>query len=165
MTLATYRGGIPGRRRSPIPALTGLNVEQLRRCDERPYRHAKPPDYLSTSEQAAGVGCDGVSATVMLARPICRCFLRTTTRRSTTVWIAEVSGTAHVLSCTPRTIDSRPSSTTRDTPTTSGFSHARAQSFNHSSLLPAPFRSKEFQNVYQQQWRIQGRHAPRWRQL
>jgi len=31
--LVTYRGGIPAQRRSPIPALTGLNVEQLRSCD------------------------------------------------------------------------------------------------------------------------------------
>ena len=40
--LVTYRGGIPARRRSPIPALTGLNVEQLRSCDERRYHSAKP---------------------------------------------------------------------------------------------------------------------------
>jgi len=32
--LVTYRGGIPAGRRSPIPVLTGLNVEQLRSCDE-----------------------------------------------------------------------------------------------------------------------------------
>jgi len=38
--LVTYRGGIPARRRSPIPALTGLNVEQLRSCDERRYHHS-----------------------------------------------------------------------------------------------------------------------------
>jgi len=41
--LVTYRGCIPARRRSPIPALTGLNVEQLRSCDERRYHIAKPP--------------------------------------------------------------------------------------------------------------------------
>ena len=40
--LVTYRGGIPARRRSPIPALTGLNVEQLHSCDERRYHTAKP---------------------------------------------------------------------------------------------------------------------------
>ena len=39
----TYRGRIPARRRSPIPALTGLNVEQLRSCDERHYHSANPP--------------------------------------------------------------------------------------------------------------------------
>jgi len=33
----------PARRRSPIPVLTGLNVEQLRSYDERRYRSAKPP--------------------------------------------------------------------------------------------------------------------------
>ena len=38
-----YQGDIPARRRSPIPALTGLNVEQLRSCDERRYHSAKPP--------------------------------------------------------------------------------------------------------------------------
>jgi len=41
--LVTYRGGIPAGRRSPIPVLTGLNVEQLRSCDERRYHHAEPP--------------------------------------------------------------------------------------------------------------------------
>ena len=30
-------------RRSPIPVLTGLNVEQLRSYDERRYHSAKPP--------------------------------------------------------------------------------------------------------------------------
>jgi len=39
------QGGIPARRRSPIPVLTGLNVEQLRSCDERRYHGAKPPLY------------------------------------------------------------------------------------------------------------------------
>jgi len=41
--LVTYQGGIPAQRRSPIPALTGLNVEQLRSCYERRYHRAKPP--------------------------------------------------------------------------------------------------------------------------
>jgi len=41
--LVSYRGGIPAQRRSPIQALTGLNVEQLHSCDERCYRSAKPP--------------------------------------------------------------------------------------------------------------------------
>jgi len=40
--LVTYRVGTSARRRSPIPVLTGLNVEQLRSCDERHYRYAKP---------------------------------------------------------------------------------------------------------------------------
>jgi len=31
--LVTYRGGILARRWSPIPVLTGLNVEQLRSFD------------------------------------------------------------------------------------------------------------------------------------
>ena len=44
--LVTYRGGIQARRRSPIPVLTGPNVEQLRSCDERRYRYAKPPSCL-----------------------------------------------------------------------------------------------------------------------
>jgi len=41
--LVTYRGGIPARRRSPIPVLTGPNLEQLRSCDERRYHYAKLP--------------------------------------------------------------------------------------------------------------------------
>jgi len=41
--LVTYRGGIPTRRRSPIPVLTGLNVEQLRSCDKRCYHSTKSP--------------------------------------------------------------------------------------------------------------------------
>ena len=41
--LVTYQGGIPDRRRSPIPLLTGLNVEQLRSYDEPRFRYAKPP--------------------------------------------------------------------------------------------------------------------------
>jgi len=49
--LVTYKGGIPARRQSPIPVLTGLNVEQLCSYDERRYHSAKPPtvsmDYLS----------------------------------------------------------------------------------------------------------------------
>jgi len=40
--LVTYRGGTSIRRQSPIPVLTGLNVEQLCWCDERRYRYAKP---------------------------------------------------------------------------------------------------------------------------
>ena len=51
--LVTYRGGILARRRSPIPVLTGLNVEQLRSCDERRYRYAKP----SGNVMARAVGC------------------------------------------------------------------------------------------------------------
>jgi len=38
--LVTYRGGIPSWRWSPIPVLTGLDVEQLRSCDERRYHNA-----------------------------------------------------------------------------------------------------------------------------
>jgi len=41
--LITYRGGIPVQRRSPIPVLTRLNVEQLRSFDERRYHYARPP--------------------------------------------------------------------------------------------------------------------------
>ena len=41
--LVTYQGGIPARRRSPIPVLTGLNIEQLHSYDERRYHSAKPP--------------------------------------------------------------------------------------------------------------------------
>jgi len=41
--LVTYQGVIPTRRWSPIPVLTGLNVEQLCSCDERRYYSAKPP--------------------------------------------------------------------------------------------------------------------------
>ena len=51
--LVTYQGGIPARRRSPIPALTGLNAEQLRSCDERRYHNAKPPN----REETAPVEC------------------------------------------------------------------------------------------------------------
>jgi len=32
--LVTYLGGIPAQRRSPIPVLAGLNVEQLRSSDD-----------------------------------------------------------------------------------------------------------------------------------
>ena len=38
----TYQSGIPARKRSPIPVLTGLNVEQLRSYDERRYLSVKP---------------------------------------------------------------------------------------------------------------------------
>ena len=57
--LVTYRGGIPAQRRSPIPALTGLNVEQLRSCDERRYRSAKPPASgpLEGEWRLLGEGC------------------------------------------------------------------------------------------------------------
>jgi len=41
--LVTYQCGIPARRRSPIPVLTGLNVEQLRSYDEQCNHSAKPP--------------------------------------------------------------------------------------------------------------------------
>jgi len=41
--LFTYQGGIPARRRSSISVLTGLNVEELRSCDERRYHSAKQP--------------------------------------------------------------------------------------------------------------------------
>jgi len=41
--LFTYLGGIPARRWSPIPVLTGFNVEQLRSFNEQRYRYAKPP--------------------------------------------------------------------------------------------------------------------------
>jgi len=40
--LVTHQSGIPARKRSPIPVLTGLNVERLRLCDERRYHNAKP---------------------------------------------------------------------------------------------------------------------------
>ena len=39
--LVTYQGGIPARTWSPIPVLTGLNIEQLRSCNERCYHSAK----------------------------------------------------------------------------------------------------------------------------
>ena len=39
----TYQVGIPVRRRSPVPVLTGLNIDQLRSYDERRYGSAKPP--------------------------------------------------------------------------------------------------------------------------
>ena len=57
--LVTYRGGIPARRRSPIPALNGLNVEQPRSCDKRRYHkkvhNAKPPTiwYISSHSSEA----------------------------------------------------------------------------------------------------------------
>jgi len=38
--MVTYQCGIPARRWSPIPVLTGLNVEQLRSYDERRYTTA-----------------------------------------------------------------------------------------------------------------------------
>ena len=50
--LVTYQGGIPARRRSPIPAPTGLNVEQLRSCDERRYGR-----YHALNRQPRPVAC------------------------------------------------------------------------------------------------------------
>ena len=47
--LVTYRGGIPAQIRSPIPVLTGLNVEQLRSCDERRYHSLQPIHQLLTA--------------------------------------------------------------------------------------------------------------------
>ena len=41
--LVIYQGSIPARRRSPIPLLTRLDVEQLRSCDEQRYHSTKPP--------------------------------------------------------------------------------------------------------------------------
>ena len=41
--LVTYWGGIPAQRWSPIPVLTGPNVDQLRSCHERCYHYARPP--------------------------------------------------------------------------------------------------------------------------
>jgi len=56
--LVTYRGGILARRRSPIPVLTGLNVEQLSSCDERRYRYAKPANWQTTLDAAAAAADD-----------------------------------------------------------------------------------------------------------
>ena len=47
MGLVTYQGGVLARRWSPIPVLTGLNVVQLRSCDERRYDSAKRPTRAS----------------------------------------------------------------------------------------------------------------------
>jgi len=41
--LVTYRGGIPARRRSPIPVLTGLNVEYRNFVRTTKDATAKPP--------------------------------------------------------------------------------------------------------------------------
>jgi len=45
--LITYRGGIPAWRRSPIPVLTALTIEQLLSCLERRYSYAKPYSCLN----------------------------------------------------------------------------------------------------------------------
>ena len=42
VSLVTYQGGVPARRRSPIPVLTRLNIEQLRSCYEWLFHCAKP---------------------------------------------------------------------------------------------------------------------------
>jgi len=39
--LVTHQDGIPAKRWSPIPVLTGLNVKQLSSCDERCYRYGQ----------------------------------------------------------------------------------------------------------------------------
>jgi len=41
--LVTYQGGMAARKRSPIPVLTGFNVEQRLSWDKRRYHNAKPP--------------------------------------------------------------------------------------------------------------------------
>ena len=59
--LVTYRGCIPARRWSPIPALIGLNVEQLRSCDERRYHSAKPPTvYVLSCDETVDIQCMAV---------------------------------------------------------------------------------------------------------
>jgi len=55
VSFVTYRGGIPAqRRRSPIPVLTGLNVEQLCSCNERRYRRGQAtvptPNTVATND-------------------------------------------------------------------------------------------------------------------
>jgi len=45
--LVTYQDGILARRWSPIPVLTGLNVEQLSLYDEWRYHSAKPPSAVN----------------------------------------------------------------------------------------------------------------------
>ena len=43
--LVTYQGGIPARRRSPIPVLTGLNIEQLRATNDTTTVLNRQPEY------------------------------------------------------------------------------------------------------------------------
>ena len=59
--LVTYRGGMPARRRSPIPVLTALNVEQLRWYTQRRYRYT--PNRQRGSDDLAQ-SCSYVAQTV-----------------------------------------------------------------------------------------------------
>jgi len=45
--LVKYHSGIPARRRTLIPVLTALNVEQLCSYDKRRYHSAKPPTFMT----------------------------------------------------------------------------------------------------------------------
>ena len=40
--MVKHRSGLPVQRRSPIPALTGFDVEQLPLWDQRRYHYTKP---------------------------------------------------------------------------------------------------------------------------
>jgi len=52
--LVPYQGGIPARRWSPIPVLTGLNIEQLRSYNERRYLSTKLPTLHYTPGSTSG---------------------------------------------------------------------------------------------------------------
>jgi len=67
--LVTYQGGIPARRRSSIPVLTGLNVEQLRSCDERCYHSAKPVPIHSRFQSNTNMPKMGMEMATSLRQP------------------------------------------------------------------------------------------------
>jgi len=67
VVLFTYRDGIPARRRSTIPVLTRLNVEQVRSCDERRYHNAKLPTNTHRLDHAACDICSNIPHLALLA--------------------------------------------------------------------------------------------------
>jgi len=52
-----YVGSLPARRQSPIPVLTGLNVEQLRWSRPTRYRYTKPPNRLGLLPRQLEIAC------------------------------------------------------------------------------------------------------------
>jgi len=85
--LVTYQGGIPARRRSLIPVLTGLNVEQLRSCNERRYHSAKPPTVFSSVWYSLQEAC-------WVFRPLQNCPLETVGERRWSGRIFQMTGVA-----------------------------------------------------------------------
>jgi len=67
--LVTYRGDILARRRSPIPVLTGLNVEQLHSCDERRYHN--PTAILTSNIENTDYYAGDPSVSVSVCLSVC----------------------------------------------------------------------------------------------